>query len=180
MVTQAKAMTPLDIFISDFRRRAPSFTARLARDSDSGFLFALCTAIQRERFTRFGVREHPMLEVPALELQFLAEKQGYAATFPNAAHLIFETNNQPIGRFLVDWSGQAAIWGIDLSVMPGYRNGGVGLAALRAWLAVCAETGRPARLSVMHDNPARLIYWRLGFRELTRDDMRSVMVFEYL
>jgi ribosomal protein S18 acetylase RimI-like enzyme len=65
-------------------------------------------------------------------------------------------------------------WYIDaFAILPNYQRAGVGGAALRGLLD---EAGpRPVRLNVLHTNPARALYLRLGFRVVASDRARSLL-----
>jgi ribosomal protein S18 acetylase RimI-like enzyme len=65
-------------------------------------------------------------------------------------------------------------WYIDAIAMARrYQGKGVGTLVLRD---VLTEAGsRPVRLNVLHVNRARLLYERLGFRVIRRDEQRQIM-----
>lgn len=65
-------------------------------------------------------------------------------------------------------------WYIDaIAIARRYQGKGVGTTVLRD---VLADAGRlPVRLNVLHVNRARLLYERLGFRIIGRDDRRQIM-----
>jgi ribosomal protein S18 acetylase RimI-like enzyme len=65
-------------------------------------------------------------------------------------------------------------WYIDAIAMArGYQGKGIGTLVLRD---VLTEAGaRPVRLNVLHVNRARVLYERLGFRVIRRDEQRQIM-----
>ena len=65
-------------------------------------------------------------------------------------------------------------WYIDaIAIARRYQGKGVGTMVLRD---VLADAGRrPVRLNVLHVNRARVLYERLGFRIIGRDDRRQIM-----
>jgi ribosomal protein S18 acetylase RimI-like enzyme len=65
-------------------------------------------------------------------------------------------------------------WYIDaIAIARRHQGKGIGTLVLRD---VLAEAGaRPVRLNVLHVNPARALYERLGFRVIRRDDQRQIM-----
>jgi ribosomal protein S18 acetylase RimI-like enzyme len=67
-----------------------------------------------------------------------------------------------------------SFWYIDAIAMKRkYQGKGFGTLVLRD---VLAEAGsRPVRLNVLHVNPARRLYERLGFRAIRRDEQRQIM-----
>ncbi len=52
---------------------------------------------------------------------------------------------------------------VDISLLPAHRGSGVGTELLRALQQEATTAGKPLRLSVARDNPARRLYARLGF-----------------
>ena len=46
---------------------------------------------------------------------------------------------------------------------PEVQKAGLGTELMRSAMAMAAEIGVPARLQVLHVNPARRLYERLGF-----------------
>ncbi len=67
-----------------------------------------------------------------------------------------------------------SFWYIDaIAIGRRYQGKGIGTIVLRA---VLAEAGtRPVRLNVLHVNRARVLYERLGFRVIRRDEQRQIM-----
>jgi ribosomal protein S18 acetylase RimI-like enzyme len=67
-----------------------------------------------------------------------------------------------------------SFWYIDaIAIARAYQSKGIGTLVLRD---VLSEAGaRPVRLNVLHVNRARLLYERLGFRTIRRDDQRQIM-----
>lgn len=68
--------------------------------------------------------------------------------------------------------------GIDLHqlyVAAEQQNRGIGTAILRSLQARAAAAGRPLRLNVLVNNPARRLYERLGFRIERSDAVKHYM-----
>ena len=67
-----------------------------------------------------------------------------------------------------------SFWYIDaVAIARRHQGKGIGTLVLRDMLA---EAGaRPVRLNVLHVNPARALYARLGFRVIRRDNQRQIM-----
>ena len=55
---------------------------------------------------------------------------------------------------------------IDISLLPEFRNQGIGSALLQGVLGEAAESNRAVHLSVVEGNPARRLYQRLGFVQI--------------
>jgi ribosomal protein S18 acetylase RimI-like enzyme len=74
----------------------------------------------------------------------------------------------------VSTQDRGAFWYIDaFAIAPRYQRKGIGTAVMRDLLLRAGTV--PVRLNVLHVNPARALYERLGFRILSRDGARQVM-----
>ena len=114
-----------------------------------------------------------------LQMQFRGRSQTYTAQYPDAEDLIICLNEdgnveRRVGRHLVMRQGEA-ILGIDLAVLPAYQNQGVGQLVLQGVQRQCAQEGLRFRLQVLHTNPARRLYDRLGFRMVSQDLLYAQM-----
>jgi ribosomal protein S18 acetylase RimI-like enzyme len=116
------------------------------------------------------IREH------LLDLQVRTKCGAYATVHPQADDAIIMLDDQPVGRMLVDRSGEFYHL-VDISVLPKYRGKGIGT---RLVLALCMEgemTGKNVRLYVSISNPrAAGLYKRLGFRVI--EDLLTDMLME--
>jgi ribosomal protein S18 acetylase RimI-like enzyme len=114
-----------------------------------------------------------------LWMQFRGRAQTYTAQYPDAEDWIIclseETDIQiRVGRHLV-LRQQDSILGIDLAVLPGYQRQGIGSRVLREIQRQCAADGLSFRLQVLHTNPAKRLYDRLGFRIVSQDLLYAQM-----
>lgn len=74
----------------------------------------------------------------------------------------------------LSFQDRGAFWYIDaFAIAPRFQGKGIGTAVLRDLLERAGLV--PVRLNVLHVNPARQLYARLGFRVLMRDSQRQVM-----
>jgi ribosomal protein S18 acetylase RimI-like enzyme len=62
-----------------------------------------------------------------------------------------------------------------LVLLPEYQRRGIGESIVRELLDRAAMLGVPVKLNVLHVNPARRLYERLGFRAVGSDDHRFFM-----
>lgn len=141
-------------FDAAMHRLLPSAEVRQEQPEDRDFLlhlFAACSPLA-------GI-------LPAAMLAQQAElaNRGFGSLSPSAMFRIARVNRQPAGRIIIDWGRNGASHGIDIAVLPEFRRSGLGLAMLRAWLAVADDHCLPCTLEVLATNPARRIYERLGF-----------------
>lgn len=108
-----------------------------------------------------------------IDMQWRAQRLGYAAQWPDAHDAIIECAGQPVGRLLVHHGDVTTI--VDIAVFPRHRNRGLGSAALSTVLAAADRDQRVVRLTVADGNPAQRLYVRLGFAPVGRRGMDSVM-----
>jgi ribosomal protein S18 acetylase RimI-like enzyme len=94
-------------------------------------------------------------------MQYAAQKQHYAAHFPEAAYNIVLLDEQPIGRLMVG-RGADEIRVIDISLLPEFRNQGIGTVLLQDLIDEAGRTHRIFALHVVQNNRAVGLYERLG------------------
>lgn len=101
-----------------------------------------------------------------VRMQFVAQKQHYAATYPKASHEIICTNEgtSPVGRIYMD-RGADALHILDITILPPYRNAGIGSFLLRQLMAEAAACGKPVTIYVESFNPALGLFAGLGFQK---------------
>ena len=152
-------------FDAAFARHAPGFKLRPEDDGDRPFLMHLFCACSPLAAT---------LPLALLESQARFQIDAHRANHPAGMRRIVEDRDGPIGRIFLDWSGTGSVHGVDIAVLPDRRRGAVGISMLRAWLEVADAIRRSTRLEVVHDNPARSLYRRLGFRAIDDGPMVSM------
>jgi len=145
---------------------APALTLRPERPEDEAFLFALYASTREEELARVGW--DAATRVRFLDAQFRAMRQGYRGMFPEAEFAIILLDGRPVGRAVVDRSGEA-LHLVDLALLGPERNRGIGTRLLRQWTGEAAQANRPLRLRVLKGSRARSLYDRLGFMQ-TGDD----------
>ena len=146
---------------------------RPAVDSDRDFLRSLFTST-REQELKF-LPPDPATRDFFISSQFDAQREAYRHAFPGADHRIIEVETVAAGRFYVDRS-PGALHLIDISLLPGYRNRGIGSALLRALAGEAVLAGATLSLNVALTNPAQRLYQRLGFRTVSSDGVYALLV----
>jgi GNAT superfamily N-acetyltransferase len=97
-----------------------------------------------------------------IRMQFDAQTRSYAATFPEASHMVILVGGQPAGRIILDRSdGEIRI--VDLALLPDFRGAGVGGQLVRSLLDEADVSRLPVRCRVEQGNPARRFWEHLGF-----------------
>lgn len=112
-----------------------------------------------------------------LQMQFAAQTAFYQQRFAQATFHIVYLADEPIGRFYVARQ-VAEIHLIDITLLPAYRNQGIGAHVLRNLLAEGALRQTPVRLQVAVDNPAQRLYTRLGFAPQETSGVYLTMVWQ--
>lgn len=131
-------------------------TLRNSDLTDGEFLFTVYVSTRADEMALVNWGETQ--KESFLRMQFHAQRQQYQLTYPNAINQIIEFNGVPAGRLIVDRSADETIL-VDISLLPNFRNLGLGTALLRS---LQAEGGKII-LHVIRSNPAVNLYQRLGF-----------------
>ena len=129
-------------------------------DHDEPFLRDLYFA------TRDDLRILPLTEDQLQQLllmQYEAQTRNYAQQFSGASHDIIELDDVPVGRLIVD-RRPGQIECVDISLLPQWRNGGIGSAVIKSLLEECVEQTKSCILFVLKTNRARSFYDRMGFQ----------------
>jgi ribosomal protein S18 acetylase RimI-like enzyme len=103
-----------------------------------------------------------------LDSQFDAQRKHYLNAYRDAQFLVIESNGQPIGRLYV-YRGLKDIRVVDIGLLPNYRNCGYGSALLTSIFAEGDTSDRIVSVHVEIFNPARRLYHRLGFKEISQE-----------
>jgi len=137
-------------------------TLRPATAADDEFILA-CYA---------STRAQEMAQVPwnaeqkeaFVRMQYVAQKQHYAAEWPRASHDIICVDEIPVGRIYLD-RREDALHILDITVLPQQRSQGTGSTLLRRLLDEANRTGKPVTIYVENFNPSLRLFERLGFRK---------------
>jgi ribosomal protein S18 acetylase RimI-like enzyme len=97
-----------------------------------------------------------------VEMQFAAQRQSYANSYPNADHCIVCADGEPAGRiYLSRTDGRLHI--VDITIAPERRNQGIGSEVLAGIIAEADAHGKPVSIYVESFNPSLRLFERLGF-----------------
>ena len=150
-----------------------SLSLRPAVAADHQFIYDLTYQVLYEQLR--AETWPPQFRDQLLKQQIYAKHGSYSAAYPAADHGIVMVDDQPVGRLLVDRSGEFHNL-IDIAILPKYRSTGLGT---RLVLALCHEAElchKPIRLYVSVSNPRAMnLYRRLGFRVIDNQEAGSVM-----
>lgn len=132
-------------------------------EADDEFLLAVYGSTRAEELARVPWTAEQ--KEAFVRMQFIAQKQHYAAEYPLAGHEIIRVNGTPAGRIYLDRSGHA-FHILDITILPQHRKLGVGSRVLRQIMEAAADAGKPVTIYLEHYNPAQTLFARLGFERV--------------
>lgn len=141
----------------------PGLALRPAGPGDDEALFAVFVS-SREREMDPMVLP-PEMKERMLRLQYEGQLGSYGHAYPGARIWVLEVEGRVAGRLVLEYR-RDEIWVVDIAILPGRRNAGLGGGLLRHLMEQARASGRVLRGSVTPYNPARALYRRLGVREL--------------
>jgi ribosomal protein S18 acetylase RimI-like enzyme len=139
------------------------FCLRPAERSDYPFALALYLEGAKEHLTKIGRWDENRIVALFRE----GYKQGRTR--------IISVDGRVVGFIqVVDFADRLYLRQIHL--IDGFRGRGIGSTLIGAELKRGAESGRPVTLDVMHGNPARRLYVKLGFESTGKDPDKEQMI----
>lgn len=144
---------------------SPVIDRRSVTDADRDFLFGLfCSALAPEDALT-ALTALPQAERESiLRMQFDAREQQYRASYLLADFDVILRDGKCIGNIYAD-RGDDAYTLIDISVVPEFRNQGIGTAVVGDLLEEASRLALPVRAHVQKHNPAWRLWQRLGFEK---------------
>ena len=149
-----------------------SITFRPIRPEDEAFLYQVYASTREDELAQVPWDEGE--KETFLSMQFKAQHQYYQEQFLNAEFQIILLDDRPIGRLYVDRRPDE-IRLIDIALLPGERNGGIGTLLLKELLVEAAWVGKPVRIHVERFNPALRLYEQLGFSRIDDQGVYHLM-----
>ena len=140
-------------------------------ESDLSFLLVLYRSTREQEVSMVPWTEGQ--KQAFVEMQFTSQRQHYLREYPGARLQVIERDAEPIGRLYVH-ERPDEIRIMEIALAPAARSQGVGGALLRSILDDGARSGRPVTIHVERFNPARRLYERLGFRNVSIESADSI------
>ena len=109
-----------------------------------------------------------------LEMQFQAQHNYYLSRYPNASYSIINLEEQPIGRLYVDRQ-KDKIKILDITVLPEYRNRGVGTKLIAEILQAGEQAEKPVQIYIESYNPSANLFSRLGFQPIAEEGINFLL-----
>ncbi len=135
-------------------------TTRAVAAGDEPFLLMLYASTRAQELARVPWSDEQ--KDAFVLMQFRAQAQFYAESFPDAAFAVVECDGEPAGRLYVD-RREGEIRVIDITIDPAHRGRGIGTSLMAGVLAEGDRTGRRVTVHVERENDALRWYRRLGF-----------------
>ena len=99
-----------------------------------------------------------------LHSQFKAQHTYYLKNYTGAHFWVIKFNDEPIGRLYLHTAYQeSSMRIIDISLLPSWRNKGIGRGILADIMEHAASNERSVTIHVESFNPAMKLYQKLGF-----------------
>jgi ribosomal protein S18 acetylase RimI-like enzyme len=102
------------------------------------------------------------------------QKAGFAALWKPEDVRIIMREDRALG-WLQFKETEQEIFLQQIFVSPPHQRQGIGEMVMRRLLGTWRETGKPVRLMVLKNNPARRLYERLGFATIGDDGLKFEM-----
>ena len=138
----------------------PRVALRKATEEDRDFLVGVYGAARDEELSQ--VAWGPGQREAFVRMQFDAQDREYRRHNPYGTFDVVEVEGQPAGRLYVDRRpGDLRI--VDISILPEFRDSGVGSHLIRRLMDEAAGSDRIVSIHVEIHNRAAELYARLGF-----------------
>ena len=135
-------------------------TLRPVRPGDEELLYRVYASTRQEELARTGWSEGQ--KASFLRMQFDAQSRHYREHYERAEISVILQDERPVGRlYVARWPEEIRI--VDIVLLPGHRNAGIGSALLGGLVSESEASGKPLSIHVERFNPALRLYGRLGF-----------------
>lgn len=133
---------------------------RPADSNDESFLVSVYGSTRLEELALTGWDEAQ--RDAFVRMQFDAQQTHYRQYYPDAEHLIILLNQERIGRlYVAEIKREIRI--VDVTILPQYRNGGIGKRIIEQLMEEAAHIGKPLTIYVETFNPSYRLFERHGF-----------------
>ena len=109
-----------------------------------------------------------------LKMQFAAQQLHYQTHNPTATHDLILLDAHAIGRLYVA-RREREIRILDITILPDYRNQGMGTPLIEELMTEAAQAGKPLTIYVESFNPSLRLFERLGFSKIEDDGVNYLM-----
>jgi GNAT superfamily N-acetyltransferase len=145
---------------------------RTATQEDNAFLFKVYASTRAEEMERVPWDEAQ--KEAFLGMQWNAQQIHYRTYNPNATHDIILLDEDAVGRIYVA-RREAEIRIMDITILPEYRNRGLGTPLIEGLMREAALAHLPLTIFVESFNPSLRLFERLGFSMVKSDGVNQLM-----
>jgi ribosomal protein S18 acetylase RimI-like enzyme len=148
------------------------FSFRPIEPNDMGFLYQVYASTRMDEMALFGWPEAQIQFF--LQMQFNMQHTQWRQMTPDAEFSIILVDGEPAGRLYVDRRiGEIHL--IEITLLPAYRNRGIGSQIIQDLLNEAAQKKCSLSLHVQKDNPAVRLYRGLDFKVVGENDVYQLM-----
>ncbi len=135
-------------------------TLREVSEADRDFLIQVYASTREAEMAL--VDWTPAQRAAFLTMQFDAQQAHYRQYFPDSTYQVILVGGRPAGRV---WVGRLEdeIRILDITLLPPFRNRGVGTPIIRDVMRQAEEARKPLGIYVESFNPSMRLFERLGF-----------------
>lgn len=151
-----------------------SIALRPVQPDDQEFLYEVYASTRQMELAQLDW-DHAQ-KTAFLTMQFQAQDRYYhqEKIYEGAEFQVILYNGTPAGRLYVHRRAKE-IRIVDISLLPAFRNLGVGTTLLNELTHESQVSSKPVRILVERFNPAANLYHRLGFIETQQGDVYTMM-----
>jgi ribosomal protein S18 acetylase RimI-like enzyme len=174
-LAQPPAPAPGFLAFASGRLQGRGIALRPARADDLAVLAAIYASTRADELQ--PVPWTPEQKRVFTDWQSQQQERHYGLHYPAAERLVVERESV-IGRLYVD-TAASEVRLMEVTLLPAFRNRGIGTLLMEAILAYADALRRPASLHVEPFNPAKRMYDRLGFQVIETRGVYEFMVREF-
>ena len=141
--------------------REEQIKLRPVTEADDSFLLSIYASTRAQEMAQ--VPWSPEQKETFVRMQYMAQKQHYAAEYPQASHDIIYIDEVPVGRLYLN-RGDEVLHILDITVLPEHRRRGAGSVLLRRIMDEARQLAKPLSIFVESFNPSARLFERLGFQ----------------
>lgn len=134
--------------------------------ADAPFLLSVYAATRAEELalTNWSDKQKEMF----LHAQFDAQQRHYQSRYPHAFLNVIKSGNQSVGRlYIAELADEIRI--IDITILPEYRNRGIGTKFIKDVLQTGADKKKPVQIYIENFNRSAQLFSRLGFKPVSEE-----------
>ncbi|MEO5710463.1 MAG: GNAT family N-acetyltransferase [Nocardioidaceae bacterium] len=141
---------------------------RPCTEADDAFVYdVFCTTWESE----VAALPNQNLAQHVLRIQHIAQERRFAARYPQHQRFLVLEDGEPAGRLYVHET-DSTMHVVDLTLMPGFRDRGIGTRIFHDLFRHAEAAGQSITLRVERRNErATMLYSSLGFDLVTVDDL---------